>query len=143
MTDYPFLEKHVSGNEDSETVGWLWHIDAEHMVWCGEISRARFDEMEIEHQEAMRDDYGWYLILYSNSRSVVLGKALDEYQGEDLAHTIALGLLANPKMIATLLQDTPDWKAAVAADTVAESKLASTDDPIGSSKPSQIPQQGG
>ncbi len=100
----PYLEQHVSG-EDGPTVGWLWHIDAEYSVWCGEVSRDRFEELSDEHQEAMGNDFGWFLILYGKKDSAILGRALDEYQGRDLAETIALGLRANPKMIATLLQD--------------------------------------
>lgn len=105
MSEYPIPEKYVSGDEDGPTVGWLWHVDADHSVWCGEISRTCFEEASAETQDAMGNDFGWFLVLYSKTKKIILGKAPDEYLGRDLAETIALGLIANPKMAATLLQD--------------------------------------
>lgn len=115
--EFPYLEKHVSGDEDGETVGWRWHVDADHSVWCGEISRTTFEELDVEHQEALGNDYGWFLMLYGKRQSVMLGRALDEYQGCDLAQTIALGLRASPVMIAQLLQDVPDFQTGLPVAT--------------------------
>lgn len=103
MSEYPYAEHHVQDIDNGGTVGWLWHIDAEHSVWCGEISRNRFDEMSEEAREAMGDDFGWFLVLYGKRSAAVLGKALNEYQGRDLAEAIALGLTANPTRINGLM----------------------------------------
>lgn len=103
MADYPHLEQYVS-DEDGPTCGWRWHIDAEHSVWCGEISRSCFAELDDEDQEAMHDDYGWFIVLYGKTRSAILGKALNEYQGRDFAEVVALGLTAHPDRIDKMLR---------------------------------------
>ena len=105
------LEHHVQDEHNGGTIGWLVHLDDHRQVWCGEISKALFDRQAPEHQEAMGDDCGWFVVLFDNKApkdqsSTILARVRDEYQGQELAIVIARGLIAEPKGIAALQEHT-------------------------------------
>lgn len=47
-------------------------------LYCGEISRKRWEEAG-EDAAALGNDFGWWLILYEPDKTTVLGKMLDGY----------------------------------------------------------------
>ena len=93
------LEHHTYGGE---TMGWRIKVDDKRAVWCGEISRALFDEMPEDQRVACGDtDMGWFICIYDETRprdeqSEVLARALDEETGRRIAELIAAGLSVKP-----------------------------------------------
>lgn len=83
--------QHLS-SEDGPIVGWSHNLGGGRIVWCGGLPRASFAELEREHQEAMHNAFGWFLVIYEREGRTVLGKAVDEYRARELVDLIATGL---------------------------------------------------
>ena len=77
-----------------DTIGWMLHDDRGGQVWCGELQRAEFLALPREHQDALRDDLGWYLVEIGGvaaSARHVLARVSDESAGLRLARAYLLG----------------------------------------------------
>lgn len=86
--------RHNSGDADGEIVGWSFSLVDGRELWCGEISRARFAEMDDNEKAAMGSHDGWFLILHTHSDWTVLGKAVNEHRARELVDLIGNALLA-------------------------------------------------
>lgn len=91
------FERHAMDGSD-ETMGFRWVIGDKLAVWCGEISRQRFDELSPEQRMACGDtDMGWFIAIYDETmargeQSEIVAKALDQKTGVRLAALIATAL---------------------------------------------------
>lgn len=91
----PKAVHHVAGEEDGETVGWDYIVNATQHVWCGEISRRTFEEHGLA--EPLGTDLGWFILIYddgmpSGEQAIVVGKAPDEERARIAARLIAIGM---------------------------------------------------
>lgn len=72
---------HSSGEDEGPDVGVALKLGADRMLWCGEISRSRFEETE--GAEDLGGDCGWWIILYDGPDTFVLGKCPNSYEVMD------------------------------------------------------------
>jgi hypothetical protein len=91
------LEQHLE-EVGGPTIGWLARYGDGRAIWCGEFSRAAFQRQPPEVREALRDDFGWFLVDYCTAVSptsamTVLGKAAGERPALELMKLIVLGRL--------------------------------------------------
>lgn len=95
------LTQHID-DEDGPTVGWEFNLGNDRLIWCGELSRRSFAEMEPDHQAAMGNDFGWFIVFYERAGRRVLGKAVDECAAKELAEMIGKSLLMDERIAASL-----------------------------------------
>lgn len=73
---------HSSDEDSGPDVGMTIGLGDGRMLWVGAISRARYAETEgVSH---LGDDFGWWIILYDQQGSTVVGKCRDA----ESAHTM-------------------------------------------------------
>lgn len=103
------VEKHTSGGEDGETIGWRYLTGDGRSVWCGEISRSAYEDKLTEEQKfgAGESDGGWFIVLYDDRKPIgeqseIIARVLDEDSGRMLAGIVAAGIKAtSPEQVAT------------------------------------------
>ena len=66
---------------------WVGLGDGE-FLWCGDITRARYEENAPETHE-LGSDGGWWLLHYTKRGAVVLGKMLDAEGADYLTQLMA------------------------------------------------------
>lgn len=90
-------------NEDTSIGGITWHstdedsgpdvgisviVGENDRLWCGEISRALFDDQN--GPEHFPDDMGWFLVRYGpNNDTKLIAKFSDQYAAQEFIEEIA------------------------------------------------------
>lgn len=89
------ITAHVSGDEDGPICGWSFNVGDGRIVYCGEISNARFAELDEDERAAYGGKpFGWFLMCYWPDRSEVWAKCGTEEQSERMVTLIGSMLYA-------------------------------------------------
>lgn len=79
-------------DEDSGAdVGVSLQLGDDIELWCGEISRAAWEEAGTEKAE-LGGPFGWWIILYAKGKTTVVGKAVDRYVADEMVARISMAL---------------------------------------------------
>jgi hypothetical protein len=90
------LVAHCSEHEGPADVGIALQLSGGRQLWCGEITRQRWNEAVDANGDAalLGEDDGWWIILYSKEEAQVIGKCIDQYVASDMMDALAVALLA-------------------------------------------------
>lgn len=65
-------------------------------LWCGEITRERWNEAIDGNSDAayLGEDDGWWIILYAKDEAKVIGKCVDQYVAAEMLDMLAAAIRA-------------------------------------------------
>src|SRR3990167_5454630 len=82
---------HCSEEGGGPDVGISLGLGNGRMLWCGEITKDRWEDAGPE-AAALGNDFGWWIILYAKDETKVIGKCLDQRAAQDMIETLAAAL---------------------------------------------------
>jgi hypothetical protein len=77
-----------SAEDSGPDVGTAVELANGAVLWCGEISRDRWEEAGPDAAE-LGNDFGTWIILYNGVDTTVIGKCVDRYTADEMINQIA------------------------------------------------------
>lgn len=86
--DWGLVTWHCSEDGGGPDCGYSLGLGDGHILWCGEITKARHAEAGEEAAE-LGNDFGWWVILYQGQMSTVVAKCVNDTAAREMVDVLA------------------------------------------------------